>query len=185
MSVTPAPATVAVKYESPHIRALGSAQRAALAGLASSILAAIIPALIEFIQNQDFSVTALRTLGSGVGITALTTIYVYLQKRSEASNEPVVPVPSPTSPASPSAIFAPPITADTLRGLLETVDVLQEWTRPPEPPPATISHRVVTPTPPILGAVGPVKRSRHAASGQFATGGVVTTTAGVGDVTQT
>jgi hypothetical protein len=55
-----------------------------------------------------------------------------------------------------------------LRSLLETVDVLQAWARPvapPEPPPATIAHRVVTapaaPTP-VQQFDAPVKRSHHA-----------------------
>jgi hypothetical protein len=162
---------------SPHFRALGSAQRAALAGLASSVLAAIIPALVEFLRNNDFSVTALRTLGIGVGITALTTISVYLQKRNEASNEPVVPVP-PVAPAiipaetgmigQAVALPALPLIDDGL--LVQLVEkVIRESLTPPAPPPATISHRpaqrapVTNPPPPVpLGGDAAVKRSHHA-----------------------
>jgi hypothetical protein len=172
MSVTPAPAVVSVPYESPHLRALGSAQRAALAGLVSSVLIAIIPAMLEFIQHQDFSVTALKTLGSGVAFTALSTLYVYLQKRSEASNEPVVPVP----PAAPAIIHGetgmigeavalpalPLVDSGLLVQLVEKV--IRESLTPPEPPPATIAHRIITePLAPVpLAADAPVKRSHHA-----------------------
>jgi hypothetical protein len=176
--VIPAPATIAVKYESPHLRALGSAQRAALAGLVSSVLAAIIPALIEFLRNNDFSVTALRTLSIGVGITALTTVSVYLQKRSEASNEPVVPVPPDAPAIIPAetgmigqAVALPSLPLLDAGLLVQLVEkVIRESLAPPEPPPAAIAHRVVTPTPftgtganVTIGGDALVKRSHHAA----------------------
>jgi hypothetical protein len=163
---------------SPHFRALGSAQRAALAGLASSVLAAIIPALVEFLRNNDFSVTALRTLGIGVGITALTTISVYLQKRNEASNEPVVPVP-PAAPAiipgetgtSGEAVALPALPLVDPGLLVQLVEkVIRESLTPPAPPPATIAHPGIThePTTNVTAGSGPainyapVKRSHHA-----------------------
>jgi hypothetical protein len=169
-----APTMVSVPYQSSHLRALGSAQRVALAGLISSVLLAVIPQCIEFLRHNDFSVTALRTLGIGVGITALTTVSVYLQKRSEASNEPVVPVP----PAAPAiihgetgmigeAIALPALPLIDSGLLVQLVERTLRDSLASAPPPSvdTIGHRIVTnpPAPVPLGGDAPVKRSHHAA----------------------
>jgi hypothetical protein len=163
MSVTPAPATVAVSYQAPARRALAASQRTALAGAVATVVVAAFPLVSTFVAKGDLSATALRVFGLGLAGTLLTAAFAWAQKYLEANGEPVVPVSEPPTPApAASAVFAPPITAETLRGLLETVDVLQEWTRPVAPPPATIAPPLDF-RPLTQQVAAPVKRSHHAA----------------------
>jgi hypothetical protein len=169
MSVTPAPATVAVSYQTPNARALSAAQRTGLAALISAILLGVLPLGITFLQHGDFSRASMQAMLTAAGVVVLTVILAYVQKLSEAKADDAksAPVTPPEPPASPAAIFAPPLTPDGLHDILTMATMLQRWSGPvappPEPPPATIAHRIVTSTPPILSADAPVKRSHHAA----------------------
>jgi hypothetical protein len=185
MSVTPAPTHAVVKYQSPSERAYSAAGKTAL-GLVIALLIPLVSLGVKYLVTGDFSHTAFVALLTAAGVAAGGVLLQFLLKLQSAISDNIPPTvaadgtvtPPEPAPAA-SAVFAPPITAETLRGLLETVDVLQQW-RGPEPPPATISHRIVTPAPPITGGGMPginvssppiaplatdaaVKRSHHAA----------------------
>jgi hypothetical protein len=126
---------------------------------------------VKYLVTGDFSHTAFVALLTAAGVAAGGVLLQFLLKLQSAISDNILPtvtatgtLPTPTSPAGSAAIFAPPLTAETLRGLLETVDVLQQWQRSVAPP-ATISHRIVTGTGEgvVLGTEAPVKRSHHAA----------------------
>lgn len=88
---------------------------------------------------------------------------VYDGRRAATGNVIKGDVTPPEPPVTPAAIFAPPITPDALRGLLETVDVLQAWARSVAPP-ATVAQTGITGTGAgvVLGTDAPGKRSYHA-----------------------
>jgi hypothetical protein len=169
MSVTPAPTHSIVKYQSPRARATQAAGNAALSLLVAVVIVAV-PLLSAYLAAGVFTRQTAITLGTVVGTAVLGVILNYALKYAQANGDNTPPTVSadgtpPLAPPASAAIFAPPLTAESLRGLLETVDVLQEWARPPEPPPGTISHRIVTGTGEgvVLGTEAPVKRSHHAA----------------------
>jgi hypothetical protein len=143
-----------------------SLKRAAIL-LGAMLLPGVIAIYPQLLGDAPLDVHAMiRAFAAAVvgGVISRYSEGVYDGRRAATGNVIKGDVTPPEPPVSPAAIFAPPITADTLRGLLETVDVLQEWATPhapPEPPPATIAHRVVT-APVPLGGDAAVKRSHHA-----------------------
>jgi hypothetical protein len=111
-----------------------------------------------------------QALVTAAGVVVLTVILAYVQKLSEAKADDAKAAPAPSAFIhGESATLTAIDTGPTLSDLLAVMDVLREWSAatakpsaPPEPPPATIADRIVTATPPILSADGPVKRSHHA-----------------------
>jgi hypothetical protein len=88
------PSKVAVPYQTPHQRAYSSAQRTALSAMVALIVTPVIPLLIEFLTKGDWSAPSLKSLGTAVGVAALTVVFNYYQKRSEAYAEGVAPAVS-------------------------------------------------------------------------------------------
>jgi hypothetical protein len=172
MSVTPAPTHSIVKYQSPRARATQAAGNAALSLLVAVVIVAV-PLLSAYLAAGVFTRQTAITLGTVVGTAVLGVILNYALKYAQANGDNTPPTVSadgtpPLAPPASAAIFAPPLTPDGLHDILTMATMLQQWRGPvasPEPPPATIAHRIVTATPDaaLSGADAAVRRSHHAA----------------------
>jgi hypothetical protein len=178
MSVTPAPTHAVVKYQSPSERAYSAAGKTAL-GLVIALLIPLVSLGVKYLVTGDFSHTAFVALLTAAGVAAGGVLVQFLLKLQSAISDNIPPTVTADGAATPapSAFIHGEVgtltaldTGPTLADLLAVMDVLRQWSAanaqpaaPPEPPPATIAHRVVTSTPPILSADAAVRRSHHAA----------------------
>lgn len=94
MSATPQPSHSIVPYMTPNARALQTAGQAALSFFAA-VAVVIIPILIKFLQDGDFSRTGLTTLATVIGAAVLGVLLTYATKYVQAKGSDVPPTVTP------------------------------------------------------------------------------------------
>jgi hypothetical protein len=80
-------AMVQVPYMTPKVRALSTAQRAALASLLAGVGVVVLRLLLAFVTAGNFTQAAIQGLGIAVAQGVLTVLVAFVQKYGEATGD--------------------------------------------------------------------------------------------------